>query len=207
MRSLGATVILQGEDFDAAKQAAKAAALAQNWRFVEDSLDVETAEGAGTIGLEWLKFPETLQALLIPLGNGALINGIARVIKAYRPAMQIIAIQAAGAPAMIESWQAGRVIEHEQIATIADGIGVRIPVPAALEDMRGLVDDAILVSEAAIIQAMRLLHQHGGVVAEPSGAVGVAAILEHPKRFQNQVVGTIVCGSNLTMEQMAAWLH
>jgi threonine dehydratase len=207
MRSLGATVILRGEDFDAAKHEAKSAALEQNYRFIEDSRDVETAEGAGTIGLEWLNFPEPLDALLIPLGNGALINGIARVMKARSPRTRIIAIQAAGAPSMIESWRAGRVIIHDQIDTIADGIGVRVPVPEALDDMRGLVDDAILVGEGTIIKAMRLLHCHAGIVAEPSGAVGVAAILEQPELFNQQCVGTVICGSNLTMEQMQAWLY
>lgn len=207
MRSLGATVILHGEDFDAAKHAAKRAALEHNYRFIEDSCDVETAEGAGTIGLEWLNFPQPLAVLLIPLGNGALINGIARVMKAHSPKTRIIAVQAAGAPAMVESWRAGQAIFHEQIDTIADGIGVRVPVPEALEDMRGLVDDAILVGEDAIVQAMRLLHCHAGIVAEPSGAVGVAAILEQPELFDRQCIGTTICGGNLTVEQMQAWLY
>ncbi len=207
MRSLGANVILHGEDFDAAKREAKRAAIEQCCRFVEDSLDTETAEGAGTMGLEWLNFPEPLNALLIPLGNGAMINGIARVIKERSPKTRIIAIQAAGAPAMIESWRAGRVIIHDRIHTIADGIGVRVPVPEALVDMHGLIDDAILVGEDTIIKAMRLLHRHAGIVAEPSGAVGVAAILERPEMLRDQVLGTIVCGSNLTIEQMQAWLY
>jgi len=207
MRSLGANVILWGEDFDAAKQEAKRAALKQNYRFIEDSRDIETAEGAGTIGLEWLNFPEPLDALLIPLGNGAMINGIAKVMKARSPKTRMIAIQAAGAPAMIESWRAGRVIIHDHISTIADGIGVRVPVPEALEDMRDLVDDAILVSEDTIVKAMRLLHCRAGIVAEPSGAVGIAAILEQPEMFDQQCVGTVICGSNLTKEQMQAWLY
>jgi threonine dehydratase len=207
MRSLGANVILWGEDFDTAKHEAKRAALAENDRFIEDSRDIETVEGAGTIGLEWLNFPEPLDALLIPLGNGAMINGIATVMKARSPKTRIIAIQSAGAPAMIESWRAGRVIVHDQISTIADGIGVRVPVPEALEEMRDLVDDAMLVGEDTIVKAMRLLHYHAGIVAEPSGAVGVAAILEQPEMFKQQCVGTIICGSNLTKEQMQMWLY
>jgi len=207
MRSLGATVILHGEDFDAAKHEAKRAALEQNYRFIEDSRDIETAEGAGTIGLEWLNFPEPLDVLLIPLGNGAMINGIARVMKARSPKTRIIAIQAAGAPAMIESWREGRVIIHDRIHTIADGIGVRVPVPEALEDMHSLVDEAILVGEDTIVKAMRLLHCHAGIVAEPSGAVGVAAILEQPELFDEKCVGTMICGGNLTMEQMQTWLY
>jgi threonine dehydratase len=73
--------------------------------------------------------------------------------------------------------------------------------------MRELVDDAILVSEDTIVKAIRLLHCHAGVVAEPSGAVGVAAILDRPEMFSDLLVGTIVCGGNMTREQMQAWLY
>ncbi len=206
MRSLGAHVVRSGDDFDAAKLVARQAALELDARFVEDSLDIETVEGAGTLGLELSKFPEPLHALLVPLGNGALFNGVARVLKARSPSTRMVAVQAAGASAMIDSWRAGRVIVHEKIATIADGIGVRVPVAQALDDMRGLVDDAILVREDSIVQAMRLLHRHAGVVAEPSAAVGLAALLEQPRMFAGQLVGTIVCGGNLTVEQMRKWL-
>jgi threonine dehydratase len=72
--------------------------------------------------------------------------------------------------------------------------------------MRGLVDDAILVREDSIVEAMRLIHRHAGVVSEPSGAVGLAAMLEQPERFRGRLVGTTVCGGNLTPEQMRAWL-
>ncbi len=206
MRALGADVILRGADFDEAKLEARQFAREEGSRFVEDSLDLETLEGAGTMGLEWLRFPETLHALLVPLGNGAMFNGVARVMKERSPHTKMIAVGAAGAPAMIESWRAGQVIVHDQIDTIADGIGVRAPVAQALEDMRGLVDDAILVSESNIVEAMRLVHRHAGVVAEPSGAAGVAAILERPEAFHGQTVGTILCGGNLTPEQVHEWL-
>ncbi len=206
MRQLGANVVLFGADFDEAKQEARRVARDQGTRFVEDSLDIETLEGAGTMGLEWLAFPEPLDTLLVALGNGAMFNGVARVIKARRPETRMIAVQAAGAPAMIESWRAGRLITYARMDTIADGIGVRVPVPEALTDMHDLVDDAILVDEDSILQAMRLLHQYAGLVVEPSGAVGIAALLERPDVFRDQVVGTIVCGGNLTVEQIRAWL-
>jgi threonine dehydratase len=206
IRKLGATTVLHGTDFDEAKVEAKRFALEVGARFIEDGLDIETLEGAGTMGLELLEFPEPLDVLLVPLGNGAMFNGVARVLKARRPKTRMIAVQAAGAPAMVESWRAGRVIVHDQLRTIADGIGVRVPIPEALEDMKGLVDEALLVREDSILQAMRLLHQHAGVVAEPSGVVGIAAILEQPEMFHNQVVGTIISGGNLTVEQMRAWL-
>jgi threonine dehydratase len=206
MRALGAEVRLQGEDFDAAKIEAKRVAAHSGARLVEDSLETATGEGAGTIGLEWLEFPETLDALLVPLGNGALLGGVALVMKQRSPRTRIVAVQAAGAPAMVESWRAGRVIVHDRMETIADGIGVRVPVPEALDDLRGLIDEAALVGESEIVEGMRLLHRHAGVVAEPSGAVGVAALLQHGERFRGQLVGAIVCGGNLTPDQMRLWL-
>ncbi len=205
MRRLGA-VKVHGADFDAAKREARRFAREQGARFVEDALDIETVEGAGTIGLEWLAFPEPLDTLLIPLGNGALLNGVARMIKAARPQTQVVAVQAAGAPAMVESWRAGRIVSYERINTIADGIGVRVPIAEALEDMRGLVDDALLVEEQSMIRGMQLLHRHAGVVAEPSGAAEIAALLEQPDRFSGRLVGTIVTGGNLTPEQIDSWL-
>ena len=206
MRALGAKVILHGADFDAAKLEARRVASDSGARFVEDGLDIETLAGAGTMGLEWLAFPERLDALLIPLGNGAMFNGVARVLKARRPETRMIAVQAKGASAMLESWRARMVIAHDRLETIADGIGVRIPIPQALEDMNGLIDDGILVDEASIVRGMRLLQTHAGIVAEPSAAVGIAALLEEPDRFRDQVVGTIVCGGNMTNEQMRTWL-
>ena len=206
MRSLGAEVVLAGEDFDAAKGIARAEAAQRGVRFVEDSRDPEPTEGAGTIGLEWLAFPERLDALLVPLGNGALLAGIATVVKARRPGTRVIAVAATGAPAMVESLQSGRLVQHERIATIADGIGVRKPVPEALADLTGLVDGFILVPDDATLDAMRLLHRHAGLVAEPSGAVGLAGAMQERERFSGQTVGTVICGGNLTQEQMGEWL-
>ena len=206
MRDLGAEVILFGNDFDTAKQEAKRVAAVNNVRFVEDSNDIETLAGAGTIGLELLKLPFALDALLVPLGNGALLNGLARIIKERSPKTKMIAVQAAGAPAMVESWQQGKLVAHEKVSTIADGIAVRLPVAQALTDMKELVDDALLVQEQTIIQAMKLLSTKAGILSEPSGAVGVAALLENKKMFTNQTVATIICGSNLTEEQMNTWI-
>jgi threonine dehydratase len=174
MRDLGAEVVLAGEDFDGAKTAARAAAAAAPACFVEDGADVETVLGAGTIGLEWAEFTQPLDALLVPLGNGALFNGVARAFEKHSPHTRRIAVQAAGAP--------------------------------ALADMQGLADEMFLVREASILEAMRLLHRHAGIVAEPAAAVGIAAMLENRDRFRDQLVGTIVCGGNLATEQMRAWL-
>ncbi len=206
MRALGATVVLHGEDFDAAKAEGKRVAAERGVRFVEDSRDPEPTEGAGTIGLELADLPGALDAVLVPLGNGALLAGVATALRARRPETRVIAVQSTGAPAMTESLRTGRMVVHERIDTIADGIGVRVPVPEALEDLRGLVDDSLLVPDATTLRAMRLLHEHAGLVVEPSGAVGAGALLEHAERFAGARVGIVVCGGNLTPGQMRHWL-
>src|SRR5436190_22619020 len=99
---------------------------------IEDGLALETVEGAGTMALE-MQSAGPLDALLIPLGNGALFNGFASVFKAIQPTTRMIAVQAGGAPAMLESWKSGKVIIKESVKTIADGIAVRIPIAEALD--------------------------------------------------------------------------
>lgn len=205
MRALGAEVILQGEDFDGSKEIARKEASRLGIDMIEDAMAIETVEGAGTIGLELVNHMK-FDVILVALGNGALFNGIATVFKDASPQTKRIAVQASGAPAMAESWKSGRVVNHESIHTIADGIGVRLPIPQALADMKPLAEDVVTVSEASILEAMRLLHHHTGLVVEPSGAVGIAALIENKSRFAGQRVATIICGGNLTEEQRIKWL-
>jgi threonine dehydratase len=185
---------------------AKRVAVASGLRLVEDGFDPETGEGAGTIGLELADGKDQFDTVLLPLGNGALTCGVGRYLKHARPNTQIVAVQSAGAPAMLESWRQQRVITFDTISTIADGIGVRIPIPECVRDMEGVVDDGIFVQDASLIAAMRLAHEHLGIVLEPSGAAGLAAIMENPGRFADQTVAIVLCGGNLTPEQMNLWL-
>lgn len=206
MRMLGATVVLHGEDFDEAKLEAKHVAGATGVRMVEDGFDAETGEGAGTIGMELADGKEQLDAVLLPLGNGALACGVGRYLKDVRPDIRVVAIQSEGAPAMLESWRQKKVVRFDSISTIADGIGVRIPIPECVQDMEGVIDDGIFVKDASLIEAMRLAHEHLGLVLEPSGAAGLAAILENRDRFAEKTVAVVLCGGNLTPEQMKLWL-
>ncbi|MBX9581929.1 MAG: pyridoxal-phosphate dependent enzyme, partial [Gemmataceae bacterium] len=112
-----------------------------------------------------------------------------------RPGTRVVAVGAAGAPAMVESLRAGRPVAGGVVRTVADGIAVREPVPEALADLRGVVDDALLVSEAAILRALRLAHRHAGLVVEPAGAVGLAALVEFPGAFRGGFVGTVLSPS------------
>ena len=205
MRAMGAQVRLHSDDFDAAKEEARRFCAATGAVFVEDGRETSIAEGAGTIARELLAQYQ-FDTLLLPLGNGALLNGAGRWVKAHAPKVQVIGICAEGADAMAVSWKAHRLIERSAVNTIADGIAVRRPVSEALEDMQGLVDGVLLVSEDAIERAMRLVFQSAGLVVEPAGVVGVAAVIEHPS-LRSQRLATVLCGSNLTQEQVARWLY
>jgi threonine dehydratase len=206
MRALGAEVILAGEDFDAAKLAAKEAALRSGVRMVEDSLDVETGEGAGTIGLELAAMNEPLDDVVVAVGNGALACGVGVALKQVSPRTRVVAVQAAGAPAMIESWRSGKIVRYDSMSTIADGIGIRLPIPECVQDMHGVIDEGFLVGDETLLKAMRLLHGHLGLVVEPSGAAGLAAVMENRPAFAGRTVAIILCGGNLTSEQMRSWL-
>lgn len=206
MRDLGAKVILQGADFDEAKVAAKAFASEHGYTLVEDSSAVETCEGAGTIGVELLQYGKPIDVVLVALGNGAMLTGVAAWVKANAPSTKVVGIVAKGANAMQQSFYEEKVMTTETATTIADGIAVRVPIPEVLEDMWECVDDVFGVTDEEIIKAMRLIHEHVGIVPEPSAAVGVAEILRNPERYAGKTVATILCGGNLSKEQMKKWL-
>ena len=147
-----------------------------------------------------------MDTLLVPVGNGALINGIATWYKHSHPGTTVIGVVAAGAPAMDLSWRQGQRVTTERAETIADGIAVRNPVPEALLSMAATVDDIVQVSDDAILNAMRVIHGLVGIVVEPAGAVGVAAAMTAKDRFVGRLVATPLCGSNLTETQVAQWL-
>jgi peptide deformylase len=205
MLALGADVRLAGLDFDAAKDAAREYASASRARFVEDGAEPAVAEGAGTIAVELGAHSGLLDVVLVPVGNGALITGIGAWVKAFAPHTRVIGVCAAGAPAMANSWRARELRSTEGVDTIADGIAVREPVPLALEDMYSLVDDMLLVDDDQLLKAMRLAHEHLGVVVEPAGAAGLAAGIRHGQRFAGLLVGVPLCGGNVTGDQMTRW--
>jgi threonine dehydratase len=205
MRALGATVRLEGDDIEDARQLAVAIAENDGAYLVEDSLDLDTCEGAGTIGLELLEAAEELDVLVLALGGGALASGVGHVAKSLAPHLEVIAVQPEGAPAMALSWRSGRVVETETMDTIADGVAGRCPIPEVLDDLLVVLDDVALVSEDAIKAGMQLLYRHAGLVVEPSAALGVATVLEDPERFAGRRVATIVCGSNVATSDFERW--
>jgi threonine dehydratase len=206
MRALGATVVLEGDDHEDARRLACEIAEAEGAYLVEDSLDLLTCDGAGTIGLELLEAAaEHIDVLLIALGGGAMASGIGCVAKAIAPHVEVIGIQAAGAPALALSWRTGTVVNTDTIDTIADGVAGRCPIPEVLDDLLILLDDVVLVDEEPIKAGIRLLYQHAGLVVEPSAALAVAAIIEDRERFAGRRVAAIICGSNIMSSDFARW--
>ncbi|HSA50570.1 MAG TPA: pyridoxal-phosphate dependent enzyme [Yinghuangia sp.] len=199
IRALRATLELVDGDHELARERAAAIARYEGIRLVEDSLDIETCEGAATIGLELVDRAPSFDTVLVALGGGALATGVGHVVKAMAPEVEVICVQPLGAPAMTYSWRERRVVTTESTDTIADGVAGRHPIPAVLDDLLLVTDDAVLVREASIIAGMRMLLDHAGLIVEPSAALGIAAILEAPDRFAGRHVVTIVCGSNVDM--------
>jgi threonine dehydratase len=205
MRALGAEVVLAGSDFDGAKEDAKRHAESTGAMFIEDGSLTPIAEGAGTIALELCRLDDPLDAVLVPLGDAALINGIGAWLRRASPHTRVIGVAAEGAPAMEMSWRAGRPIATDSISTIADGIAVRVPVAEAVAAMRDKVDEVKLVSDDEIVAAMRMLHTDTGLVVEPAGAAGLAAAAKRSDLARKRVA-VIVTGGNLTDEQARRWL-
>ena len=199
MARLGADVKLAGADFDAAKEAAKHYALERALRYVEDGAEPAVAEGAGTIGIE-LAATHKFDVILVQLGNGALLSGVGTAIRYAAPEAEIIAVVAENAPAMKLSLEAGHAINSATADTIADGMAVRSPIEVSPALLSGCWDLVAAVSEESMLEAMKLARKHLGLILEPSGAAGLAAIISDPDRYRGRHVATILCGRNISAD-------
>lgn len=207
MKALGATVILVDGEIEEALDTAGKIATETGAFLVEDSKDIGTCEGAATIGVELSELPGALDSVLISLGAGAMASGVGFALKSLREGTEIICVQPEKAPAMTLALRAGRPVEVGAPATIADGVAGRYVIPEVLDDLSSVVDDAVLVTEDGIVEAMRLLYVHAGLVVEPAAALGVASILEGGGRFDGKTVATILCGSNVTPTDFDRWIR
>ena len=206
MHALGAEVRLEGEDFDEAKTVARRHAVSENAVYVEDGALPEIAEGAGTIALELTEAGVAPDVMLVPLGNGALVSGIGTWLRGVASLARVVAVVAEGAPSMRLSFERDHAVPTPSVDTIADGIAVREPVPYAVASMRAVVDEVLSVTDADIVQAMRLVHEHVGLVVEPAGVAGVAALLAHGDRWRGALIATPLCGGNVTTAAARDWL-
>ena len=177
IRSLGAHLTESGADIEGARRAAEAYVANSDAFLLDDATSDDVPIGAGTIGVEVLEQLPDMSAVIVPVGDSALIRGVAAAMKAVRPDVHVTGVQASGAPAYYRSWRAGAVVTTETADTIADGLATTRPTDANVIAVRELVDDMVLVSEQDMLDAMRWLQANEGIVAEPAGAAAVAVLL------------------------------
>ena len=197
----GATVILEGETYDAAYAHARALEAERGFTFVHPFDDVRIIAGQGTVALEMLEDVPDLDLLVIPIGGGGLISGCATVAKAADHPIEVIGVEAELYPSMYNR------VHHTDMPcagdTLAEGIAVKEPGAITSRFVKALVDDIVLVSERRLEEAVSLLLQIEKTVVEGAGAAGLAAMLAEPERFAGKKVGTVLCGGNIDTRLLA----
>jgi threonine dehydratase len=201
-RGFGAEVVLHGDTLEQSRAHAFELAAAQNLTFVHPYDDDAIVAGQGTVGLEMLQAVPDLDVLVIAVGGGGLISGIATAAKALKPDIEIVGVQTVRFPAM---FNAIKGTHHPQgTSTIAEGIAVGTPGHITEAIIRARVDDLVLVDEGDIEQAVLMLLEIEKTVVEGAGAAGLAALLKYPERFRGRKVGLVLCGGNIDPLLLAA---
>ena len=200
MRALGAEVVEVGEDFDQARVASEAFVAQHGGELLVDGDDPRISTGAATLALEVTDAAETRAlpypaVVSVPVGNGALINGVGSWLRVAAPGCRVVGIQASAAPAMTLSWRAGRPIDTDSAATYADGIASRVAIPRAVELMAGRVDDMLLVTDEELRAAQAELTMELGITVEGAAGASWAGLLAGPRPDGPALV--IVTGSNV----------
>ncbi len=201
-RGFGAEVVLHGDTLEEARAHAYALADAQGLTFVHPYDDEGVAAGQGTLALEMLQAVPDLDMLVIAVGGGGLIAGVATAAKAIQPGIEIIGVQTTRFPAMVNAIKGTHY--PQGMSTIAEGIAVGTPGTITQEIIRRLVDDLVLVDEGDIEQAVLMLLEIEKTLVEGAGAAGLAALLRYPERFQGKKVGLVLCGGNIDPLLLAA---
>ena len=204
-RGFAAEVVLHGDTFDQARDRAMQMATEQGLTFVHPFDDEAVIAGQGTIGIEMLRAQPELDTLVIAVGGGGLISGIATAVRAIKPSVQIVGVQTSRFPAMVNVVKG---TQHPQgTSTIAEGIAVGQPGQITRELVRQHVDDLVLVDEGDIEQAIVMLLEIEKTLVEGAGAAGLAALLKDPGRFAGRNVGLVLCGGNIDPLLLAAILE
>jgi threonine dehydratase len=201
-----ASVVLAGDGLAAARRAANALAKSRSLTLIHPYDDPAVIAGQGTIALELLADVPALDTLIVPIGGGGLISGIAVAAKALNPALSVIGVQAALYPAMYRLLRGEPAATADGGTTLAEGIAVKQPGRITRRIVATLVDDIVLVEEAAIENAVKFLIERQRIVAEGAGAAGVAALFAEPGRYRGRKVGVVVSGGNIDARLLASIL-
>jgi threonine dehydratase len=193
--ALGAAVVLHGESLAEATEHAKVLTAQHGLAFVHPYDDPAIVAGQGTVGREMLADRPDLDVIVVPIGGGGLISGIAVWAKAQRPGIRIVGVQTRLCPSMHAA--VGGTDVALRTSTIADGIAVKVPGTLTKVLVQQHVDEILLVDEPIIERAMQVLANQQKIVAEGAGAVGVAALLADPTPFRGKRVGVVISGGNV----------
>ncbi|MFV0481388.1 MAG: threonine ammonia-lyase [Campylobacteraceae bacterium] len=203
-KSLGAEVILSGDNYDEACAYAYAHAKENDLTFIHPFEDVDVMAGQGTIGLEMFNELNDIDTVVVPIGGGGLIGGVASAIKQMNSKIRVIGVGAKGAPAFYNSFQNKKVTNSKHVRTIADGIAVRDTSEKNLKNALTCVDEIVLVDEEEIAAAILFLLERQKLVVEGAGAAGVAAIMHQKFAFYpNEKIGTILSGGNIDVQMLS----
>lgn len=201
-RGYGAEVILHGDVFEAFAKMDELRA-ERGLTLVHPYEDEHVMAGQGTVGLEIIEDVPEPSLVIVPIGGGGLISGIAAAIKALHPATRVVGVEPSGAPAMTRALEAGAPVRLEQIDTIADGLAAPIAGAQTLEHVRAFVDDVVLVSDEDIRTAARLVLERSKLLLEPAGAAGVAALMTGKMNVNlNDRVVCVASGGNFDLQRL-----
>lgn len=194
-RGYGADVHFHGHSVDDALVAAKQFAAETGAVLIHPFDHVDIVTGQGTCGLEILDQCPDVKTVLVPCGGGGFLAGIATAIKAKRPDVRIVGVQAEGAAAYVASLAAGHPVALRSMSTMADGIAVGCPGVVPFQAIQKYVDEIVTVSEESLSRALLMLLERAKLLVEPAGAAAVAALLDHPERFETPVVAVLSGGN------------
>jgi len=206
IRSLGAEIVAKGRDFEDARLNAERLAEEHGYRYIHSGNEPHIIAGVGTIGLEIIEDLPDVDAVIVPVGGGSGVAGISTVFRAAAPQAEVFAVQAEKAPSVYLSWRKGEIVPTESADTMADGLATRRAFELPLEIMRGQIDDFILVSEAEILDAIRLYVEKAHTIAEGAGAASLAAGYKIRERLRGKKVAMVLSGGNLTADMLRSIL-
>jgi threonine dehydratase len=198
-RAYGARVVLHGASYDDAQEQAFRLAAGRHLTYVPAFDDLAVMAGQGTVALEMLAAVPDLEALVVPVGGGGLIGGIATVAKCHTPPLRVYGVQAAGAAAAVAAFHSGRLQPTPDVHTFADGIAVKAPSALTLAHLRERVDDVVAVPDDWIAEAVVLLMERTKLVVEGAGAAGLAALLAGRLALKGACVGVVLSGGNIDL--------
>lgn len=198
-KGYGANVVLTGESFDDSFLASQEYTKQHDASYIHPFNDPLIIAGQGTIGLEIYEQQPDVDAVIVPIGGGGLIAGIAMAIKEMNPKVRVIGVNAAGAASMVASREANEIVSLPSVSTIADGIAVKTPGALTFDIIQKYVDDIVSVTDTEIAHAAYLLLQRGKLLAEPAGVTSVAAALFNKVDLRGKNVVPVVSGGNINM--------